>query len=374
LVHKKACYIRFKQQSAGHNKGHLKSNILDATADFIRNKLSAGVDYYIVESGLKNFIKLACFIQKYFNIIEETDAPVYLKKHAAEIKEILSLPLIKEMIAIPVKKLSFYQINRLDGVFRKKYKAELAKLLRLIYELDVYEMLAFIIEERNLCLPEYVSTDSINVSITSLYHPGIKNAVENSIEIREHNNMTFLTGSNMAGKSSFLKAMGLSIYLAHIGFPIFAKSMSTTIFNGIITTINLPDNLNDGLSHYYTEVRRVKETAMQLNERGKMFVIFDELFRGTNVKDAFEASLLIITALTTIRNSAFLISTHIVELAEELKLSKNVAFRYMDTFFVDDRPVFTYKLLEGISKERLGMYIVKNEGIVELIHEAAKKQ
>lgn len=356
-----------------HNKRHLKANLLDATVDFLKNKITAGADYYVVESGLKNFLKLAKFLKEYLQVIAETNAPEGLKVHAEKINDILSLPALEGMIDNTSKKLRFYQISRMDGVFRKQIREKLNELLRLVYELDVYETLAYTVQQKNLCLPEYLDSESLNISIEGLYHPGIKNAVTNNIEILEQNNMTFLTGSNMAGKSSFLKATGLCIFLAHIGFPIFAKSMRTTIFNGMITTINLPDNMKDGLSHYYTEVKRVKETALQLRDVGKVFVIFDELFRGTNVKDAFDASLLIINELAQIKSSVFLISTHIVELAEELNPHKNVTFKYMDTFFENDHPVFTYKLLDGISKERLGMYIVINEGIVEILQQAGPR-
>jgi DNA mismatch repair protein MutS len=357
-----------------HTKGHLKANILDATVDFFRDKMSAGANYYIVQSGLKNFLKLAEFLKEYVKVIDEKEAPDGLKAQANRINEILDLPEIKKMISIPPTKLRFYHVSRLDGIFRKQLHKQLVQLLNLVYELDVYETLAYIIKEKNLCLPTYRGSAGVKISIEALYHPGIKKPVTNNVEISEHNNMIFLTGSNMAGKSSFLKATGLSIFLAHIGFPIFAKSMHTTIFDGMITTINLPDNLGDGLSHYYSEVRRVKETALQLRDGGKVFVIFDELFRGTNVKDAFDASLLIISELTNIKSSVFLISTHIVELAEELKSHKNVGFNYMDTYYKNDHPVFTYKLMDGISKERLGMYIVNNEGIIEIIQEAARKQ
>ncbi|MBC7565863.1 MAG: hypothetical protein H7223_02755 [Pedobacter sp.] len=355
-----------------HNKRHLKGNILDATVDFIKNKFSAGADYYIVESGLKNFLKLAQFLEEYLKVVSNTDSPEGLKLQAKRMVEILALPAIRKMISIKPQKLRFYHLSRLDGVFRKQHKKEMTELLRLVYELDVYEALAYVTMHKGLSLPSYSESNSANLSIKELYYPGIINAVTNNVEIQEHNNMTFLTGSNMAGKSSFLKATGLCVYLAHIGFPVFAKSMRTTIFNGMITTINLPDNIKDGLSHYYTEVRRVKETALQLRDGGRVFVIFDELFRGTNVKDAFDASLLIMNELTQVKSSVFLISTHIVELAEELKTHKNVSFKYMDTFFEHDRPVFTYKLMDGISKERLGMYIVKNERIVEIIQEAAR--
>ena len=139
------------------------------------------------------------------------------------------------------------------------------------------------------------------------------------------------------------------------------------------TTINLPDNINEGLSHYYTEVKRVKEVAEILLRNQNIFVIFDELFRGTNVKDAYDASYLIISELSAIRNSAFIISTHIIELAASLNKFKNISFGYLDTYFENQKPVFTYSLKEGISNETLGMYIVKNEGIVEVLKMAAKK-
>lgn len=177
----------------------------------------------------------------------------------------------------------------------------------------------------------------------------------------------------MAGKSSLLKSLGLTIYLSHLGFPVPAEEMKLSVLNGLVTTINLPDNINEGLSHYYTEVKRVKEVAEILLRSQNVFVIFDELFRGTNVKDAYDASSLIISELQAIQNSAFVISTHIIELATSLNNFKNISFRYLDTYFENKKPVFTYSLKEGISNETLGMYIVKNEGIVEDLKLAAKK-
>lgn len=177
----------------------------------------------------------------------------------------------------------------------------------------------------------------------------------------------------MAGKSSLLKSLGLAVYLAHIGFPVPATKLETTVFSGLATTINLPDDINSGLSHYYNEVKRVKHVATILAQNENRFIIFDELFRGTNVKEAYDASLLIISELAAVYSSLFFISTHIVELAEELRKFSNVCFRYMDVVFEDKKPVFTYKLKDGVSKERLGMYIVQNEGIIELIKKAAGK-
>ena len=354
-----------------HNKLHLKANLLDASADALKNKLFPSNDhYYTIATGIKNLLRLFKTLGAYQEFISENQAPDVIQKQSNRLTEILDLPVMKNIISLDPEKLKFYHISRIDGVFRKTLKKELREVLRIVYELDVYECLAYLIKRKGMCLPNYLDTDELNISVVGLYHPGIKNAVSNDVSFRAFNNMTFLTGSNMAGKSSLLKAAGLAIYLAHIGFPIFAKSMNTMILNGMITTINLPDNLRQGLSHYYSEVRRVKEAAIQLRDQKRILVIFDELFRGTNVQDAFDASLLILSELTKVKHSIFIISTHIVELAQELARYNNISFKYMDTYFEGDKPVFTYKLMEGISKERLGMYIVKNEGIVEIIQQA----
>ncbi|MBK6527649.1 MAG: hypothetical protein IPG07_20140 [Crocinitomicaceae bacterium] len=99
-----------------------------------------------------------------------------------------------------------------------------------------------------------------------------------------------------------------------------------------------------------------------------MFVIFDELFRGTNVKDAYDASLLIISAFAKIRTSTFLISTHITEIAEDLKSNATVQFNYLASKLIEAVPTYTYKLANGVSDERVGLLIVKNEGIIEILY------
>jgi DNA mismatch repair ATPase MutS len=120
----------------------------------------------------------------------------------------------------------------------------------------------------------------------------------------------------MAGKSTFLKTIGILVYVAHLGFPVPAKELRISVFSGLYTTINLSDNLNFGYSHFYSEVRRVKEIVTKFNPDKKIVIIFDELFRGTNVKDAFEASASIISKLAKIKSNLFFISSHILEIAD----------------------------------------------------------
>jgi len=171
----------------------------------------------------------------------------------------------------------------------------------------------------------------------------------------------------MSGKSTLMKAVGIAVYLAHLGFPVPATRMDTCILDGLMTTINLADNVNDGYSHFYSEVKRVKLVAEQINQSDRLLVIFDELFRGTNVKDAYDGSLRIIQALSRLNNGFFMVSTHIVEVAQALAAHAKISFNYLRINMHGERPVFDYQLRSGITDDRIGLWILQNEGVFELL-------
>jgi DNA mismatch repair ATPase MutS len=159
-----------------------------------------------------------------------------------------------------------------------------------------------------------------------------------------------------------------------MGFPVPARKMTFSVFDGLYTTINLPDNLGLGASHFYAEVQRVKKLAKELSLSKDLFIIFDELFRGTNVKDAYEATIAITGAFARRRNSMFVISTHIMEAGEVLRQQfGNISFQYLPTRMNGNDPVYTYTLEKGITDDRHGMVIITNEGIIELLKNGKKK-
>lgn len=147
--------------------------------------------------------------------------------------------------------------------------------------------------------------------------------------------------------------------------------MKISIFKGLFSTINLSDNINLGYSFYYNEVLRVKHVAEEVVRLNQVVVIFDELFRGTNVKDAYDASYAVIAALAGLHKSVFVISTHILEVTERLKAFDTIDFRYFEVVMQDGKPDYTYRLLPGVSLERIGMYILNQEKVVETIQHAA---
>jgi DNA mismatch repair ATPase MutS len=202
----------------------------------------------------------------------------------------------------------------------------------------------------------------------ALRHPGIDRAVANPVSLHGESNMLFLTGANMAGKSTFMKSFGIAVYMAHLGFPVAAADMVFSVRDGIYSSINVPDNLSLGYSHFYAEVLRVKTVASAISAGKDLVVIFDELFKGTNVKDAYDATLAVTEALSGYRNCFFVISTHIIEVGEALRRQHdNLQFVYLPTVMEGMVPRYTYKMEEGITTDRHGMLIIENERILEII-------
>jgi DNA mismatch repair protein MutS len=355
----------------------LRDNIIDATFNGISNKFSPDSDYYIISEGVFHIIQFLDDLLTFIKEVESLQVSSFLDKDFEIIKRITSSKVITEILKDPPEKivdLSYSQINKLDRFFRVSNKDPFRDLLNIIYKIDVLQTLTTIVKMDGFSLPEYV-TDKIPVfEVNEGFHPFLESPISNSFSFKSNSSLCFLTGPNMSGKSTFLKTMGLMIYLSHIGFPVPAEHFKTTVFDGLFTTINLTDNLNLGYSHFYSEVKRVKDIAVKISSQKNLFIIFDELFRGTNVKDAYDASLMIISALAKIRNNLFFISTHILEVAENIDNKDLIMFRCFESDLIDQQPIYDYKIKDGISRERIGLLIIKNERIPEILDEIVKKQ
>ena len=112
----------------------------------------------------------------------------------------------------------------------------------------------------------------------------------------------------------------------------------------------------------------VKKVATELSQGRSLFIVFDELFRGTNVKDAAEATVAVSRAFAGRTTSMFIISSHIVEAGEALKQCSNIGFCYLPTRMNGTTPEYTYTLQQGITDDRHGMIIIKKEGILDILN------
>jgi len=270
-------------------------------------------------------------------------------------------------------KLNTIVLSELDKQVRFEYREKMLELLDLLYDLDVFIAVGQVARKRGFHFSKAMPKDSGALNYKQVYHPHVEGAIANDLYLNKEHNILFLTGANMAGKSTLMKSIGVALYLGHMGFPVAAEHFEFAVRDGIFTSINLADNLSMGASHYYAEVLRVKEVAVELSQGKQLFVIFDEMFRGTNVKDAYDATIALTKAFCNKTGSQFIISTHIMEAGELLqKESLSIKYQYLPTEMKGSIPVYTRILKDGITADRQGMIIIQNEGILEMLDAGIK--
>ncbi|SIN66621.1 MutS-related protein [Chitinophaga niabensis] len=321
--------------------------------------IAADTEYKAIEKSVLSLI----------HILQSTRAFAATIRQLADVDELLRIEELQPLLQESTKqKFSFARIAEYDKVLRFRQRENIKKLLGHIYLADVYLSVARTARERKFTFPVALPRAAQTMVLEDFYHPSLTKPVVNSLSVSPQSNIIFLTGANMAGKSTFMKALGITMYLAQMGFPVPASKMEFAVRDGIYTTINLPDNLHIGASHFYAEVLRIKTIARELSRDKYLFVIFDELFRGTNVKDAYEATIAITSAIARRQNCMFIVSTHIIEAGDVLKEKcDNINFVYLPTLMDGNKPVYTHKLASGITSDRHGMVIIKNEGILDIL-------
>lgn len=321
--------------------------------------------YETIQKGIVALVKMLKIVSQFAEKIEKPDNPY--QDHIEELKSILNGKLSIIVDKPDISDPSFIQTLRFDSLFRYSNKNQLTRLIEIISEIDVYIAVSNIAREKKLSYAQALPKEEHTTKIEGLFHPSLKTPISNTVSIDRERNVIFLTGANMAGKSTFMKSYGITTYLAHMGFPVPALNMTFSVLDGMYTSINVPDNIALGYSHFYAEVLRVKHVAEEVGRSKNMLIIFDELFKGTNVKDAFDATVAVTEAFGKWDNCAYIISTHIVEAGEALLNKENIQFLFLPTKLENNRPIYTYKLEKGISGDRHGMMIINNERIVEII-------
>jgi len=334
-----------------------------------KNVIGTDVEYKLINKGVQSVVETLVTLKVFLAELKKAGIENMYQPQVDAMEELLNIKGLEECLKeTSYKKLSYAKTATYDQELRYNYRDKLKLLLHYIYNLDVYISVAKVSRERNFAYAAALPPETNILEMEDVYHPLLKNPVGNSIKVDGTNNMIFLTGANMAGKSTFMKTFGIAVYLAHMGFPVPAANMKFSVQNGMFTTINLPDNMNKGYSHFYAEVMRVKKVAESVGGSKNLIVIFDELFRGTNVKDAYDATVAVTEALAENRNCIFIISTHIIEAGETLKeRCGNINFINLPTVMDGTIPRYTYKIVPGITSDRHGMIIINNEGILDIL-------
>lgn len=266
-------------------------------------------------------------------------------------------------------KINRFNLDVYDRLIRYELASKLKQAIAFFYEIDAYFAVARTAKEYEFCYPEiYPKHHTGKIHMQDVYHIFHQHPVKNTIQMTREKRIWYLTGANMAGKSSFIKTISTALYLTHIGFPAPASSVKTDLIDGVFTSINLQDNLELGYSHFYAEAVRLKEIVDQLEKNTNALIILDELFKGTNHIDASNAIFDIMEHLSHTDGPYVIVSSHITDLAEKLKSLPLVDFYKMNIESDEQgEPRFTYKIVSGIADEKLGMWLLQKSGVFQSI-------
>jgi DNA mismatch repair protein MutS len=331
-------------------------------------KLFHGPDFSLAKYSTGHGFDFIKGMQKLISVFLMDDSPVHLKRVLQKAQVLIE----KTQLEVVSKNgkhedLSTSEMLGLSYFFRHHFKQNMEELIDIYFQLDAWYGMAMAMKELKLVFPTFIESDEPDLKIKKLYHILLQNPVAYDLELNKHSNFIFLTGANMAGKSTFIKAVGSAVFLAHIGMGVPAESMELSFFDGLLSNINVVDNVVKGESYFYNEVQRIKKTILRVNDGRKWLILIDELFKGTNVQDAMKCSTVVIEGLIKIRSSLFILSTHLYEIGEALKNYPNISFKYFETIVDEDKLSFNYNLKDGISNDRLGYLILKREKVIELL-------
>ncbi len=195
-------------------------------------------------------------------------------------------------------------------------------------------------------------------------HPLLgKTAVVNDFSLKKPKSMVLITGSNMSGKSTFLRTLGLNLVLSYLGTRVRAESFTCGIMD-IYTCMRINDNLKESISSFYAELLRIKKIIEASSEGRPIFYLLDEIFKGTNSKDRHKGAEILLKQLMH-RNTLGLVSTHDLELTDMEKTSPKVLNYHFREYYEDNKLKFDYKLRRGYSTTQNALYLMRMIGIEE---------
>ncbi len=325
-------------------------------------------------------------LKKYIDVLNELFDKKWkselLKKHAEEFDN--------SKDELPVKSLSSLSkiINQLD--YRLNFLVAIAGNglflwdLGVIYKLakwkqnnsgkidKVFQHIGFIEALSSLATwsynnPNYtypqIKDEYMSISAENLEHPLIPKSqnVDNNFELKENDKVVIITGSNMSGKSTLLRTIGLNMILGYTGTKVAAKHLNIPIVS-IVTYMRIKDALEENVSTFKAELNRISMILSVLKEKDDAFILIDEMLRGTNSKDKLNGSIGITKKLLE-SNAYSMIATHDIKLAEMGNQEDRIANYYFDIDYKDGDLVFDYKVKSGICENFNASFLLGQLGI-----------
>ncbi len=246
--------------------------------------------------------------------------------------------------------------------WKRSYGEAIEGWLQCIADYEALASIAIIaFDNPSWAQPDFIA-EKLVISSEGIAHPLLSEyRVSNDAELGKSHSILLITGSNMSGKSTFLRTIGINLVLAYAGAPVCAKSFSCSIMN-IYTCMRISDNLEKNISSFYAEIIRIKKIVSAVKRGEKIFFLLDEIFKGTNSLDRHLGAETLVNKLSR-ENALGLVSTHDLELGELENKNTKIKNYHFQEHYKNNEICFDYKLRQGVSTTRNAVYLMKLAGI-----------
>ena len=202
-----------------------------------------------------------------------------------------------------------------------------------------------------------IDSSGVSYKARSIYHPFLgEKAVRNNFDIQNHE-YYIITGANMAGKSTFLRTLGVNYILAMNGLPVFAEEMRVSVFR-LFTNMRTTDDLTHGISYFNAELLRLKQLIESLDPNVPSLIILDEILKGTNSLDKLNGSRLFLEYISE-RNVTGVIATHDLELSKLEDENPQRFHNYSFEIELGTDVTYTYKIGRGVARNQNATFLLK---------------
>ncbi|WP_298455759.1 DNA mismatch repair protein MutS [uncultured Prevotella sp.] len=242
--------------------------------------------------------------------------------------------------------------------WQRHYIERIAEWTDSVSQIDAFvSMAVYSYNEQQAVAAEVVEADGVVYEAKGIYHPflGAK-AVSNDFTI-DDGNYYIVTGANMAGKSTFLRSIGVNYILAMNGMPVFAESLRVSVFN-LFSSMRTADDLSRGISYFNAELLRLRQLIESCKHATHTLIILDEILKGTNSLDKLNGSRLFLQEISRLPVSG-IIATHDLELS---KLEDDSPSRFHNWCFeieLGGNITYTYKITPGVARNQNATYLLK---------------
>ena len=256
-----------------------------------------------------------------------------------------------------------HQAIRLEN-WHRRYAGHIENWIEIIGNYDALISLAnFAYNHPSYTMPT-ISDEKV-LEAEELGHPLISkdNRVSNNFSITKNGDTFIITGANMAGKSTFLRTIGVNLVLGMTGAPVCAGRMEFKITN-LFTSMNITDSLSKNESYFYAEIKRLKQLIDQAAKKEDILVLLDEILTGTNTRDKEKASKAFLERLITMKVTS-IIATHDLSLTSlEEKYPEQIHNKSFEVELVNGEMKYDYKLRNGIAQNMNALELLREMKLI----------